>query len=126
MGRKYDFRLTDGTGTTVIPVTDGDYFVNDIDPAYERGQCCLAFLDANGDLATPTGGTVIFRASCIDGQFLRDSTSSTINGTNVQAGNADYTPSVFNGPATRAKMTLSGITGGGVTHVIAHYWASEG
>ena len=126
MGRKYDFRLTDGTGTTDIPVADGDFFTGDIDPAYDRGQCCLAFYNVAGELATPTGGTIIFRASCIAGQFLRDSVSTTIQANTVIAGDATYTIPVFNGPAERAKMTLSGVTGGGVVTVRAHYFASEG
>lgn len=123
MGRRFDFRAgADGTGETLIPVADGDFFCNDIDPAYGRGQCCLAFYN-NGVLTTPAAGTVRFRASCVDGQFLTDSQDSTIQATEVVAGDATYTPSVFNGPSTRAKMTLSGVTG--VTHVVAHYWASE-
>lgn len=123
MGRRFDFRAgSDGTGPALIPVADGDFFCNDIDPVYERGQCCLAFYN-NGALATPTGGTVRFRASCIDGQFLTDSTDSTIQADMVAVGNATYTPSVFNGPSIRAKLTLDGVTG--VTHVMAHYWATE-
>lgn len=126
MGRRYDFRAgADGTGTALIPIAAADFFANDIDPVFERGQCCLAFYGADGTtLVTPTAGTIIFRASCIEGQFLRDSSTSTINAVQVQAGDADYTPSVFNGPATRAKMTLAGITG--ASFVAAHYWASEG
>ena len=129
MGRRFDFRAgSDGTGTTLIPVADGDFFANDIDPVYERGQCCLAFYN-NGVLTTPTGGTIRFRAGCVvfDGepvnQFLTDSQDSTIQANTVIAGDATYTPSVFNGPSVRAKMTLSGITG--VTHVVAHYLATE-
>ena len=123
MGRKFDFRDgADGTGTTLIPVADGDFFANDIDPVYERGQCCLAFYN-NGVLTTPTAGTIRFRASCISGQFLTDSQDSTIQANTVIAGDATYTPSVFNGPSIRAKMTLDGIAG--VTHVEAHYFATE-
>ena len=126
MGRRYDFRAgADGTGSTLIPIAAGDFFVNDIDPSYERGQCCLAFYGPDGTtLATPLTGTIIFRASCIEGQFLRDSSSITVDATQVQAGDAAYTPPVFNGPAIRAKMTLAAITG--VSFVAAHYWASEG
>ena len=126
MGRRYDFRAgSDGTGSTVIPVAVGDFFCNDIDPVYERGQCCLAFYGPDGTtLATPTAGTIIFRASCIEGQFLRDSLTTTIQATQIEAGDASYTAPLFNGPAIRAKMTLAGITG--VSFVVAHYWASEG
>lgn len=127
MGRRFDFRAgSDGTGSALIPVADGEFFCNDIDPVYERGQCCLAFYNlVNGQpvLVTPTGGTAQFRASCIRDQFLTDSDNSTIQATAVIAGDATYTPSVFNGPSIRAKVTLDGITG--ATHVMAHYWATE-
>lgn len=121
MANSYSFRVGGRGSSTLIPVTDGDYFVTEIDPVYERGQCCLRFLN-NGVVTTPTAGTIRFRAACVAGQYLTDSQDSTIQATDVQAGDADYTPAVFNGPAIAAKMTLAGITG--VTHVEAIYTAT--
>lgn len=129
MGRRFSFRAgADGTGSTLIPVADGEYFANDIDPVYGRGQCCLAFYNGDTQVA-PTAGTIRFRASCLtrDGepvnQYLTDSQDSTIQANTVLVGDATYTLAVFNGPAVRAKMTLDGIIG--ATHVIAYYLATE-
>ncbi len=123
---KHTGTLTKGDAT-LIPVTDGDYFTDDMNGIeYEFGDCFLQFINVAADgtetVVTPTAGTAQFRAGAFKGQFLETSTtaSRTIQATEVEAGNASYTPPSFNSRVVASKMTLTGITG--ATHVRAMHW----
>lgn len=118
MANQYFFR--DANDNVRIPVADGQYFTGAMSADYLRGNCFLAFYDANGDLVTPTGGTITFDSSAIEGQWLMAPSIQTINATDVIAGDALYTPPTFDAIVINTRMTLAGITG--ATHAEAFHW----
>lgn len=122
MSTRYYFN--DGN-TTLIPVADGEYFTDDMSSIYSIGACAVEFLDADGDtIVTPTGGTVTFASSPTGGtQWHGPSTgSATVDATTAGA-ESSYTMPSFNGPVTKSRMTLSGITG--ASFVRAFHWRDE-
>lgn len=117
------FYFRDAQERTRIPVADGQFFTGSIPVGYRHGNCYLRFLDANGDAVTPTGGTITFVASPIQGQFLTPPTVQSINAVDVEATNASYTPPTFNSLAIDTRMTLSGVQG--AAFVEAWHWRTQ-
>tara|TARA_R110000850_G_scaffold269167_2_gene401013 strand:- start:9830 stop:10213 length:384 start_codon:yes stop_codon:yes gene_type:complete len=120
------FWFTDNTLNTRITVADGDYFTGNLPIEYLRGNCYLRFLDANGDLVTPTAGTISFVASPIEGQFLMAPAVTSIDATTVggtPGSDATYTPPTFDSIAIGTRMTLTGVTG--AAFVEAWHWRSQ-
>ena len=109
MARPYDF--VDGNGDSIIPVADGDFFINEMDGAEETGHFYIEFFDdAQATIpVTPTGGTITPRGAPMGNLFLLSSAESVLNASEINAGNSVYTPPVFNGRMVRAKLTLSGV-----------------
>lgn len=113
-------------GDKSLPVTDGTYTTFDepgseVDVRTESGVFIIAFYDANGDPATPTGGTITPEMSPINGQWLAPgSGDASIDATTVIAGSATYSIPTFEGPAREGRITLSGITG--VSSARAFFW----
>ena len=128
MAEAYWFRS--GTGrdsTTILPVAgDPTYTITDMDLTYSIGNTVLVFLNAVGDPVTPTGGTVQFEATPIDGIWLDPPSEATIDATTVVAaadGVATYTLPSFDGPVSSARMILSSIAG--ATSVRAYHWRAS-
>ncbi len=116
MSKRYSFF---GGGASLIPVADGVHFTNDISLDHETGACFLQFLDSDGEtVVAPTGGTVLFESSSIGGQY-QESADGTINAADVLVTGATYTPTRFQLPVLKSKMTLSGITG--ASFVVAYH-----
>jgi len=120
------YYVSDGSGNTQLPIADAtlttfDQPGSDIDISTESGVFIIAFYDANGDPATPTGGTIVPEMSPIEGQWQGSGGGdTTINATAVIAGSATYTIPVFPGPARAGRLTFSGITG--VASAVAYFW----
>ncbi len=122
---RFWFTAADGE-TTLIPVADGDFFTGNMPVEYLRGNCYLRFLDVNGDLVTPTGGTIEFVASPIEDQFLMAPSVQSIDATTVGGtpdSDATYTPPTFDSIAIDTRMTLAGVTG--AAFVEAYHWRSQ-
>lgn len=121
MASVYNFKHTDGS--IFIPIANGTHDLENISLEHPSGQVHLIFYQSNKTtVATPTGGTIAFRASIMDGQFLDASSNGTVNASDVESGDASYTPPVFNGPVKSLRAVLSGITGGGAAFVAIQYW----
>lgn len=113
MSIRYSFYAADQE-TALIPVADGSFFTSDeMSLDFTDGACFLQFYDADGVTPiTPTGGTIRFYSSLLDGQYLADDSDSTIDAVDViGSGNATYIPATFASVVTKSKMVLSGITG---------------
>ncbi len=124
--RAHVFWFQDNGGNNRIPVADGDYFTGSLPQEYLRGNCYLRFLDSNGDLVTPTGGTIEFVASPIEGQYLMAPSIQSIDATTVggtPSSDATYTPPTFDSIAINTRMTLAGVTG--AAFVEAWHWRSQ-
>lgn len=115
MGRRYNFKTS--AGSSILPVTDGDYFTDILDPSYNDGQVYLEFFGSADDArdftnaVTPTGGTIVVNGSPLGNVYIRDSNSETINATTVSAPDGTYTPPIIAGTAVQARVTFSGIAG---------------
>tara|TARA_R110002020_G_scaffold475890_1_gene713747 strand:+ start:19371 stop:19757 length:387 start_codon:yes stop_codon:yes gene_type:complete len=115
MGRRYNFKTS--AGSSILPVTDGDYFTDTLDPSYNDGQVYLEFFNSSDDArdftnaVTPTGGTIVVNGSPLGNVFIRDSNSETINATTVSSPDGTYTPPVISGAAVQARVTLASIAG---------------
>ncbi len=115
MARRYNFKTT--AGSSILPVTDGEYFTDNLSPSFNDGQVYLEFFNSSSDAGTftnavtPTGGTITVSASPLGNVFLRDADSVTISAPTVAVPDATYTPPVISGAAVRARVNLNGITG---------------
>jgi hypothetical protein len=115
MARRYNFKTT--SGSSVLPVTNGDYFTDSLDPSFNDGQVYLEFFNSASDAGTftnavtPTSGTITVSASPLGNAFLRDVSGVTISASTVSVPNATYTPPIISGAAVSAKVTLTGIVG---------------
>jgi hypothetical protein len=121
MAELYYFK--DGSGNTIIPVADADFFTDDnMDAAYLDGQFYIEFFAdaAAATPATPGAGTIVARGAPLGNVYLRDPLDTTINGIDVIPGNGAYSVPQFNGLMQRGKMTLAGITV--ATHFRAAMW----
>lgn len=124
MATVYNFKHTDGS--IFLPIADGTHDLEGIYLEHPSGQVHLIFYQSDKTtVATPTGGTVAFRASIMDGQFIDASSNGTVNAADVQSGNASYTPPVFNGPVKMVRATFAGITGGSAAFVAIKYWGAS-
>lgn len=127
MARRYNFKTT--SGSSVLPVTNGDYFTDALDPSFNDGQVYLEFFNSASDAGTftnavtPTAGTITVSASPLGNAFLRDAGSVTISAPSVSVPDATYTPPLISGAAVIAKITFAGITG--ATHCRAVIDRSE-
>lgn len=115
MGRRYNFRTAGGS--SILPVADGDYFTNLLDPSYNDGQVYLEFYNSSDDArdftnaVTPTAGTIVINATPLGNVYIRDSDSETITASTVSSPDGTYTPPVIAGSAVRARVTLDSIAG---------------
>ncbi len=115
MGRRYNFKTS--SGSSILPIADGDYFTDNLDPSYNDGQVYLEFYDSADDArsvinaVTPTGGTVTINATPLGNVYIRDANIKTINASTVSSPDGTYTPPVISGSAVRARASLSSITG---------------
>ena len=107
----------------VSSVANGTYVTDEVMSAdYQSGTFVIAFYDAGGNAATPTGGTIKPEMSPIAGQWHEPSSGDiTIDATKVIAGVATYVMPVFVGAAVSGRLTLAGITGTATTFE-AHFW----
>lgn len=117
------YKVLDDSGNDLLPVADATLMTgeNMNTGTFETGTLTVQFFDANEEPVTPTGGTVVPEMSATpDGQwFAPGSGDTTINA--IDAGiNAGYTIPVFNGPAYKGRITLSGITG--AVYCKASFW----
>ena len=89
-------------------VTDGSYFTGPMPLDYASAQVQIDFYDINGDIVTPTAGTVVVTAS-MDGVTYRSMPNGsfaaidTYRETNIQP--------AFNGAARMFKVTLANVAG---------------
>lgn len=113
MSERYSFYADSDEDNELVPIADGSYYTGDMDAGYSDGQCFLQFFDADGVTPfTPTDGTIQFYSAALDGQYLADSASITIDAVDVAGtGNATYTVPTFPALAIKSKMVLSGIVG---------------
>jgi len=103
-----------------IPVEDGEYFTGVLSAARETGTLIVAFYNANDEIVTPTSGTINHSMSPIEGQWQTSSSGgSPINAVNCGA-NALYEVPVYNGPAIRGRIILTGIVG--ADYCRAYFW----
>ena len=122
VGEIFNFRTNDGE--TRIPVSDAEFFTDDMDMlAYNRGECFLQFYDVNDNPVTPSAGTIEFTSGVFSNQFLPPPDNAVINATDVSIGEPPYTPPSFNSAVRFSKMRLSNIAG--ATHVRAFHWRTK-
>ena len=100
--------------------TDGDYESQVMDAAYERAYLgSIRFFDENGAQITPSAGTVVFTMSP-DGVNFQDVHAGSFSAADANLATRDMPSS--SGPARKARITLSGVTGAVSFHAsIARY-----
>lgn len=121
MTQEYYFKASDGD--TFIPVADATHVLSGIRSDHSEAQVHVQFYASDKETAvTPSGGTIVFRAGLFSGQFLAASANGTVTATDVEAGDASYTPPTFQGPLNNAQAVFSGITGAEYVRIIV--WGS--
>ena len=121
MAQIYYVKAADGSDS--LPVGDGTLLTNEMLNVtdFGTGVLAVAFYDANGDLVTPTAGTITPEGSPIEGQWLTPSSGdSVIQATAVIAGSATYAMPVFTGPVIQGRITFAGIIG--AVTAKAYFW----
>lgn len=91
------------------PTTNGTITSPDMSAGYERGYISVIFYTDStlSTVATPTAGTIEFKASETDQNF------GTVDNGTVTASAATYPRPNFAGPIKKVQATCSGITGAG-------------
>ncbi|CAM0101559.1 hypothetical protein PODOV084v1_p0002 [Vibrio phage 340E47.2] len=116
-------------GSQALPVADGTLSTQalnspDMSTDFDDGVFVISFYDANGDLVTPTAGSIVVEMSPVEGQWLAPSGGdATIQATEVIAGSATYTAPRFTGPAIAGRLTFAGVTG--ATTARAYFWRTR-
>lgn len=124
MGIKYELKTSGGN--PVIPVSNGDFFTDIMNPEFDDGEFYLEFYNSASNAGnrtnavTPTAGTITVSASPQGNVFLRDVNEVTITASMVAVPDGTYTPPVIAGKAVQGKMTLAGITG--ASHMRAEFF----
>lgn len=92
-------------------VSDGVFYTGDMSADYTLGTFSIAFFDVGGNIVTPTAGTINHRMETIPGQWHQSSSGEApINA--IDCGSeASYQMPVYNGPAIKGRLTLTGVTG---------------
>lgn len=122
MTKRYNVKTN--AGSSILPVTAGDYFTDLMSPSLSDGEVYVEFFNSAADAGaltnavTPTGGTITTSASPIGNVFIRDAQETTINASEVSAPDAVYTPPIISGTAVRGKVVFDGITGATHARVI--------
>lgn len=126
MAKYTDFRVNNGEGSVIIPVSDGDIFTPELDGGeFNYGQVYFEFFsDAGATIpVTPGAGTIVVQGSPMGNIFLPGADAETVNASDVSSPDATYFPPVFTGGVKRLKMTLSGITV--ATYMRATFWQTN-
>lgn len=93
-----------------VPCADAVFETDKMSFNEESGVLFIAFYDSNGDIVTPTAGTVTPEGSAIEGQWLTPSSGdAVIDCTEVIAGSATYTTPVFVGCCERVRITMADV-----------------
>lgn len=122
MTKRYNVKTS--AGSSILPVTNGEYFTDMMSPSLSDGEVYLEFFNSSTDAGnltnavTPTAGTITVAASPIGNVFIRDAQEETIQASSVSVPDADYTPPIISGTAVMGKITFTGITGATHARVI--------
>ncbi len=113
MSRQFNFRTDNGTGTTILPISDTSFFTPELTTGATDAEVYFEFFsDAAGTTpVTPTAGTITVSGSPLGNNYLAASSNNVIQATQVEAGDSSYTPPVLDGLTVRARIVLDGITG---------------
>ena len=110
------------SGSSELPITNGFYYTDVMNKGHEAGTFAIAFYDVNGDIVTPTGGTITTAMEIIDGQWHGPSSGANPISAIDCGTDGAYEIQAYNGPATRGRITLNGIAGVDIDHVKAEFW----
>lgn len=119
MAKIYDVKHND---STELPILDGTYETGDISTDYETGTLTVAFYDSDGNIVTPTGGTIGHAMEAMDQQWLGASSGDSPIDATLCGATATYTIPVYNGPAKKGRVTFTGITGATIAYAKAQFW----
>lgn len=120
MAQRYDVR--DNTGSTILPVADGDYTATGMSVDHEGGVFVIAFYDENDNVVTPDAGTIAVKMAPLPGSFGDASGGDTVINAAQTGAEFTYTIPSFLGPAVEGKITFAGISGATVDHAKAYFW----
>ena len=114
------------SGAKEIPVTDtdgmainGTYLSEDMAEDFQQGAFFIAFYNSDGNIATPTGGTIEVQLSPIDGQWHSLDRNGQIEATTVGE-LATYVIPAFCTLVRQGRMTLNDIQG--AAYCKAFFW----
>ena len=107
MAKRYDVYSNDGGND--IPAEDGTFYTSKMSADFESGTFAIAFYDSNGDIATPTAGTVTHEMSPIDQQWHEAGTGSLSFDASSSGPVASYEMPSYIGPAVKGRVTFQGI-----------------
>lgn len=103
--------IRDGSGNTVIPITNGEFFSEQLSVGLDRTDVYVSFYsDAAG--TTPvaiSAGAIAVSGEYDDGFFLTAGQNQSIDASTITT-EAAYTPPVLDGCVQRVRLTLSGFT----------------
>lgn len=122
MTKRYNVKTN--AGSSILPVTAGDYFTDMMSPSLSDGEVYVEFFNNSADAGnltnavTPTAGTITVSASPMGNVFIRDAQEETIQANQVSVPDGGYTPPIISGTAVRGKVVFAGITGATHARVI--------
>ena len=103
-------------GDELIPIVDDTHFLT-VYEGFAVTDVHVAFYDADGDIVTPTGGTVTVSGSIVDGQWQAPSIGGEIDATEAGA-EATYDVARIEAPVSRLRAVASGITGAASMRIV--------
>ena len=105
-----------------IPITDGEYFTDDLSAVHSTGVFIVAFYDVNNEIITPSAGTVDHAMSPVQGQWQESSSSPDPIDATTCGPDATYEVPTYLGPAIKGRIELAGIAG--AEYCRAYFWRS--
>ena len=106
------YYLKDSSGSTIIPVSDGSFYTDQMKPSQDEAEVYFSFYsDENAtNPVNPTAGTIESYGEYEPGFFLGAS-GGGVRANTVSSPIATYTPPVMDGLTLRVRVDLSGVAG---------------
>lgn len=110
-------------GSDELPITDGMYYTGGMSRVlYETGIFSVAFYDSDGNIVTPTDGTIQPRGELEKGSFGAPGDGDTTIQASETGATFTYSTPVFTGPMQSGRITFASITGENIAYAKATFW----
>lgn len=119
MAKRYDVYSNDGG--IDIPVDNGTFYTGNMSADFEFGTFVIAFYNSNGDIETPSSGTVTHEMSPINSQWHEAGAGSLSFDASEAGSTAVYKMPSYAGPAVQGRVTFQDILPSNLT-AKAYFW----